>query len=132
MQVCIHLYRPNVCALSVVFLHHMLMVLPCVPPPCRPTIARAGNCGISVDLPTPTSAASAELSSFAALFAEELGLVLEVAGDKAALVSSLFNQAGVPCSIIGKVSAGACASMRCFAACCLALCWRSALLSVQC
>jgi len=29
--------------------------------------------------------------------------VLEVHPDKAALVSSLFNQAGVPCSIIGSV-----------------------------
>lgn len=64
----------------------------------------AGNCGISVDLPTPTSAASPELAPFAALFAEELGLVLEVHPGKAALVSSLFNQAGVPCSIIGKVT----------------------------
>jgi phosphoribosylformylglycinamidine synthase len=56
-----------------------------------------------VDLPAPTEAASAELSTYAALFAEELGLVLEVHPDKAALVSSLFNQAGVPCSIIGSV-----------------------------
>jgi phosphoribosylformylglycinamidine synthase len=62
-----------------------------------------GNCGISVDLPLPTSAASPELASFAALYAEELGLVLEVSPDNAALASSLFNQAGVPCSIIGKV-----------------------------
>jgi phosphoribosylformylglycinamidine synthase len=66
-------------------------------------MAFAGNCGISVDLPTPTSAASPQLASFAALFAEELGLVLEVHPEKAALVSSLFNQAGVPCSIIGRV-----------------------------
>lgn len=56
-----------------------------------------------MDLPAPKQAASPELSSFAALFAEELGLVLEVHPDKAALVSSLFNQAGVPCSIIGSV-----------------------------
>jgi phosphoribosylformylglycinamidine synthase len=56
-----------------------------------------------VDLPAPAVAASPELSTFAALFAEELGLVLEVHPDKAALVSSLFNQAGVPCSIIGSV-----------------------------
>lgn len=69
----------------------------------RSLLLDAGNCGISVDLPTPTSAASPELASFAALFAEELGLVLEVHSEKAALVSSLFNQAGVPCSIIGKV-----------------------------
>jgi phosphoribosylformylglycinamidine synthase len=55
-----------------------------------------------VDLPTP-AAASPELAFFAALYAEELGLVLEVSPDNAALASSLFNQAGVPCSIIGKV-----------------------------
>lgn len=66
-------------------------------------MAFAGNCGISVDLPAPAEAASPELSTYAALFAEELGLVLEVHPDKAALVSSLFNQAGVPCSIIGSV-----------------------------
>lgn len=64
----------------------------------------AGNCGISVDLPAPTSAASQDLAPFAALFSEELGLVLEVHPGKAALVSSLFNQAGVSCSIIGKVT----------------------------
>jgi hypothetical protein len=64
---------------------------------------QTGNCGISVDLPAPAEAASPELSTYAALFAEELGLVLEVHPDKAALVSSLFNQAGVPCSIIGSV-----------------------------
>lgn len=63
---------------------------------------KTGNCGISVDLPAPTGA-TPELSTFAALYAEELGLVLEVHPDKAALVSSLFNQAGVPCSIIGSV-----------------------------
>jgi phosphoribosylformylglycinamidine synthase len=55
-----------------------------------------------VDLLTPAAAAP-ELASFAALYAEELGLVLEVSPDNAALASSLFNQAGVPCSIIGKV-----------------------------
>eukprot|EP00878_Enallax_costatus_P000493 GHUV01000586.1.p1 GENE.GHUV01000586.1~~GHUV01000586.1.p1 ORF type:complete len:953 (+),score=239.62 GHUV01000586.1:313-2859(+) len=65
-------------------------------------MAFAGNCGISVDLPAPVSAASPDLSTFAALFSEELGLVLEVHPEKAALISSLFNQAGVPCSIIGK------------------------------
>jgi hypothetical protein len=43
------------------------------------------------------------MATFAALFAEELGLVLEVDSHNAATVSSLFNQAGVPCSIIGKV-----------------------------
>lgn len=66
-------------------------------------IHTTGNCGISVDLPAPTQAASPELSTYAALFAEELGLVLEVAPEQAALVTSLFNQAGVPCSIIGSV-----------------------------
>jgi phosphoribosylformylglycinamidine synthase len=69
---------------------------------CVFSYCTSGNCGISVDLPTPP-AASLELASFAALYAEELGLVLEVSPDNAALASSLFNQAGVPCSIIGKV-----------------------------
>jgi len=67
----------------------------------------AGNCGISVDLPAPAHT-SAEMATFAALFAEELGLVLEVDSHNAATVSSLFNQAGVPCSIIGKVRRTCC------------------------
>eukprot|EP00879_Flechtneria_rotunda_P005989 GHRR01006298.1.p1 GENE.GHRR01006298.1~~GHRR01006298.1.p1 ORF type:complete len:1281 (+),score=448.03 GHRR01006298.1:710-4552(+) len=66
-------------------------------------MAFAGDCGISVDLPQSTESAFPELALYSALFSEELGLVLEVSADKAALVSSMFNQAGVPCCIIGKV-----------------------------
>lgn len=78
--------------------------LPTAPPPpclpCNPNLS-PGNCGISVDLPAP-AAATPGLESYAALFAEELGLVLEVDPAKAGAVTSLFNQAGVPCSIIGR------------------------------
>jgi phosphoribosylformylglycinamidine synthase len=38
----------------------------------------------------------------APLFAEELGLVLEVAPQDAATVTSLFAQAGAPCAVIGR------------------------------
>ena len=70
---------------------------------CSCTCPTSGNCGISVDLPAPSDA-SADMATYAALFAEELGLVLEVTPGTAEMATSLFNQAGVPCSIIGTVS----------------------------
>eukprot|EP00877_Chromochloris_zofingiensis_P007400 jgi/Chrzof1/2913/Cz12g03220.t1 len=66
-------------------------------------MAFAGNCGISVDLPV-TKVTNPNLATHAALFAEELGLVMEVSPRHADTVTSLFNQAGVGCSIIGKVT----------------------------
>lgn len=41
-------------------------------------MAFAGNCGMLVDLPLPPDDSSSKLAPFAALFAEELGLLLEV------------------------------------------------------
>jgi len=60
-------------------------------------MAFAGDCGIEVDL--GASAAGV----IAALFSEELGLVLEVdaAGERSAL--DAFRQSGVPCESIGSV-----------------------------
>ncbi|KAG6541607.1 hypothetical protein Mapa_017000 [Marchantia paleacea] len=66
-------------------------------------MAFAGNCGIVVDL---SSAAddNSQLAPFATLFAEELGLLLEVKrSDKDAILSEL-KAAGVTCSAIGKVT----------------------------
>ncbi|KIY99597.1 phosphoribosylformylglycinamidinesynthase [Monoraphidium neglectum] len=67
-------------------------------------MAFAGNCGLSVDLPLPTNQLPEGQAALAALFAEELGLVLEVSPEDADMASSIFNQAGVPCAIIGRVT----------------------------
>lgn len=66
-------------------------------------MAFAGNCGVSVDLPAP---AADPHGAMAALFAEELGLVLEVAAEDEAAVLAAFAAAGVPCSAIGATAAG--------------------------
>lgn len=66
-------------------------------------MAFAGNCGVSVDLPTP---ASDPHGPMAALFAEELGLVLEVAPEHEAAVLAAYAAAGVPCAAIGATTAG--------------------------
>ena len=59
-----------------------------------------GDCGIEVDLPEPVCNPT---SPFSALFAEELGLVIEVDTEAAGSVSQQFESAGVPCRVIGKV-----------------------------
>ena len=59
-------------------------------------MAFAGNCGIQIDLPS-------KADPIAALFAEELGLVLEVAPDREADVRAAFDQAQVPSIPIGSV-----------------------------
>ncbi|GBF90353.1 hypothetical protein Rsub_02459 [Raphidocelis subcapitata] len=67
-------------------------------------MAFAGNCGISVDLPLPEGPVAAGQEALAALFAEELGLVLEVSEEDASLATSLFNQSGVRASVIGRTT----------------------------
>eukprot|EP00967_Tisochrysis_lutea_P087892 scaffold124427_cov20-Tisochrysis_lutea.AAC.3 len=62
-----------------------------------------GNCGLSVDLALPSSPEDAAYGAHASLFAEELGLVLEVKAAEAQEIASLYSQAGVGASIIGKV-----------------------------
>eukprot|EP00232_Nephroselmis_pyriformis_P024180 CAMPEP_0182872920 /NCGR_PEP_ID=MMETSP0034_2-20130328/12013_1 /TAXON_ID=156128 /ORGANISM="Nephroselmis pyriformis, Strain CCMP717" /LENGTH=1409 /DNA_ID=CAMNT_0025005539 /DNA_START=44 /DNA_END=4273 /DNA_ORIENTATION=+ len=60
-------------------------------------MAFSGNCGISADLPA-TDAAGGDM---AVLFAEELGLVLQVdAADEAAVLAA-YKAAGVPASSVG-------------------------------
>jgi hypothetical protein len=51
---------------------------PTAPPLPRPAPPAPGNCGISVNLPAPANKLPAGQDALAALFAEELGLVLEV------------------------------------------------------
>jgi phosphoribosylformylglycinamidine synthase len=62
-------------------------------------MAFAGNCGVEVDLPVTGA------DAIAALFAEELGLVLEVAPEDEERVLDTFDRAGVPCETIGRVVA---------------------------
>lgn len=66
-------------------------------------LAFAGNCGVTVDLPAP---AHDPHGPMAALFAEELGLVLEVAAADEAAVLATYAAAGVPCAAIGATAAG--------------------------
>ena len=62
-------------------------------------MAFAGNCGLKIDLP------AAEGGDLAALFAEELGLVLEVSPELEAEVVAAYEAAGVPVVAIGSVEA---------------------------
>lgn len=63
-------------------------------------MAFAGNTGIRVDLPLPTGG-----DILAALFAEELGLVVEVSPGAEAHVASAYAAAGVPVARLGCVVA---------------------------
>jgi phosphoribosylformylglycinamidine synthase len=63
-------------------------------------MAFAGNCGLRVDLPNPTG------DALGALFAEELGMVLEVAEADADGVAARFSAVGVPCHSIGSALTG--------------------------
>lgn len=56
------------------------------------------------DLPAPASDAHGAL---AALFAEELGLVMEVAAGQEEAVVQAYRSAGVACSVIGSTLAAA-------------------------
>ena len=66
-------------------------------------MAFAGNCGINVDVPSPQEDPH---GAFASLFAEELGLVLEVARENEHHVLSQFHAAGVPATSIGSTHPG--------------------------
>ncbi len=63
-------------------------------------MAFAGNCGLEINLPPACGTEPP-----AALFAEELGLVMEVDEDDAAATLGLFRKAGVPCTVIGRTLA---------------------------
>jgi len=62
----------------------------------------AGNCGLEANLAAP---AQDPHGAFASLFAEELGLVMEVKSHEAAFVVESYTKAGVPASVIGKTRA---------------------------
>jgi phosphoribosylformylglycinamidine synthase len=58
-------------------------------------MAFAGNCGVDLDLRAP------EVEAMRALFAEELGLVLEIADDAVDEALDAFAAAQVPCAVLG-------------------------------
>ncbi|KHN07581.1 Putative phosphoribosylformylglycinamidine synthase, chloroplastic/mitochondrial [Glycine soja] len=66
---------------------------------CALEMAFAGNCGLSLDF------ASQGNSLFQTLYAEELGLVLEVSKKNLALVVNKLSNVGVSAEIIGQVTA---------------------------
>lgn len=63
-------------------------------------MAFAGNCGVDVDLPSPSQDPHGALAT---LFAEELGLLLEVPAGSAADVAARYTQRGLSCTRIGTV-----------------------------
>jgi phosphoribosylformylglycinamidine synthase len=69
-------------------------------------MAFAGNCGIEVELP-------AVADPIAFLFAEELGLVLEVADEHQPDVVAAFRGAEVPCVTIGRTLPDPSVTLRC-------------------
>ncbi|XP_059628103.1 probable phosphoribosylformylglycinamidine synthase, chloroplastic/mitochondrial isoform X2 [Cornus florida] len=66
---------------------------------CALEMAFAGNCGICLDL------ASLGKNLFQTLFAEELGLILEVSKNNLAMVMGKLHSVGIPAEIIGEVTA---------------------------
>lgn len=75
-------------------------------------MAFAGDCGLHVDLAAPAQAVdyatgvdATQGAALAALFAEELGLVLEVAPERAAAIVDQYKKAGVTATVIGKTTA---------------------------
>lgn len=79
------------------------------------------NTGISVDIPLPADnpedgsgpSETPETSAiFRALFAEELGLVLEVMEDNVTKVVAAYKEAGVPTIILGKGTTNTTANIR--------------------
>lgn len=68
-------------------------------------MAFAGNCGLRVSLQTSDKMQSMGLPLFETLFAEELGLLLEVEHDKQDETIAELASAGVSCVVIGHVTA---------------------------
>jgi phosphoribosylformylglycinamidine synthase len=58
-------------------------------------MAFAGNCGVDIDVP------AVGVDPMHALFAEELGLVLEIGDDDLRSVLQVFDDADVPCVVVG-------------------------------
>lgn len=60
-----------------------------------------------MDLPAASNAADAKWGVFGPLYAEELGLVIEVSAADSSKIVELYKKKGVSATIIGKVSTAA-------------------------
>ena len=65
----------------------------------------AGNCGLSVSVPCSGHVQSKDAKAIQVLFAEELGLVLEVKNSDVDKVLSAYRKTQVPCFVIGHTGA---------------------------
>lgn len=65
-------------------------------------MAFAGNRGLDVDMKYPTESAPCASKAVDMLFAEELGLVLEVTSKNVDVVLERYNTNDVPCYVLGK------------------------------
>lgn len=70
-------------------------------------MAFSGVAGVRADLPDPENS-----GAHAVLFAEEVGLVLEVDADAAEAVVAAYAAADVPCSVIGATTEAPMCSLR--------------------
>jgi phosphoribosylformylglycinamidine synthase len=70
-------------------------------------MAFAGDCGLEIDVLTPGA------DPMATLFAEELGLVLEVANADVRAVERAFAHAQVPCAVLGPTARDRRIRIRC-------------------
>lgn len=70
---------------------------------CILEMAFSGNCGVKVDLQTTAEGKHAE--AIEVLFAEELGIVIEVAKSDQTFVMDTFSKYGVRADIIGRTNA---------------------------
>jgi phosphoribosylformylglycinamidine synthase len=66
-------------------------------------MAFAGNCGFTVDIPSPTNT-SKDIAPYAAIFSEEPGVVLEVQDNNVQHVIKAFSDVQIPCKILGNVT----------------------------
>ena len=67
-------------------------------------MAFAGNCGLDVDVPCSENFSSTVSKAVDVLFAEELGIVLEVKDCNTQRVIDTFCEKQVPCYLIGKAN----------------------------
>lgn len=65
-------------------------------------MAFSGNCGLSANIPCSGDVLSEDKKAIQTLFAEELGLILEVRNCDVDTVVEIYREAAVPCCVIGK------------------------------
>lgn len=66
-------------------------------------MAFAGNCGFSVNIPSPPNT-SKDVAPYAAIFAEDSGVVIQVAGKDIHYIVKSFSDVNIPCTVLGAVT----------------------------